>query len=590
MLESKDMTTENRICQNCKQNFVLEEDDFSFYEKMKVPIPTWCPECQFVRRMVFRNQNALYRRTNNAPEKEGQKIISIYSDDKKLIVYDREHWWGDSWDPYSYGRDVDFTRPFFQQLKELINEIPWPSLMNWNSVNSDYCNCTSDNKNCYLVFGGDYNEDCSYGTFNMHSRDSQDLYLVNKCDLCYECTDSEECYRLRFGQYSKSCSDSYFLYDCVNCTNCIGCVSLRNKSHCIYNKQYTKEEYDALVASLKLDTRSGLEEVRKEFETLKLTFPHRFAHIVRSVNCTGDNISNGKNCIDCFDLEAGSEDLKHVFLSGGQLRDSRNMSHAGHGSELLYDSFGVFAGCQNVAFSIYCKASTNVTYGYNCHAGNYLFGCVGMRNGSYSILNKKYTKEEYYELVPKIIQHMNDMPYIDAQGREYRFGEFFPMELSPFAYNETIAFDYYPLSKEEAIARGFSWKEPEEKSYSITMPVALMPDASSELDESILSQVIECAHQGKCDGHQCSTAFKIVPQELQFYKRLNLPLPSYCPSCRHYMRLRSRNPMKLWRRDCMCARPSHGHEGKCQNEFETSYAPDRKETVFCEQCYQKEVL
>lgn len=577
-------------CQNCQNTFELDQDDISFYEKMKVPVPTWCPECQFIRRMVFRNQNALYRRTNNAPGAEGKKTISIYSDDKDLTVYDREYWWGDSWDPYFYGKDVDFSRPFFEQMKELIREVPWPALMNWNSVNSDYCNCTSDNKNCYLVFGGDYNEDCSYGTFNMHSRDSQDLYLVEKCDLCYECSDSQECYKVSFGQYSKSCSDCMFIYDCVNCTNCIGCVSLRNKSNCIFNVEYSKEEYAQKVKELKLDTREGIQRMKKKFEEFKLTFPHRYAHIIRSVDCTGDNISGAKNCKNCFDLVPGSENLKNVFLSGGELKDSRNMSHAGHGSELLYDSFGVFAGCQNIAFSIYAKGTQNAMYVYNSPTGSNLFGCVGIKNGSYSILNKRYTKEEYMALLPKIIEHMNAMPYVDSQGRVYKFGEFFPAELSPFGYNETIAFDYYPLTKEEAISKGFTWKDPEDKSYNVTMAVDAIPQSIGEVDEGILNQVIECSHKGACSGHQCSTAFKIVPQELQFYKRLGLPLPEVCPNCRHYERLRSRNPMKLWDRGCMCQKEGHDHSGTCTNKFETSYAPERKEIIYCESCYQKEVM
>jgi hypothetical protein len=32
-------------------------------------------------------------------------------------------------------------------------------------------------------------------------------------------------------------------------------------------------------------------------------------------------------------------------------------------------------------------------------------------------------------------------------------GEFFHRNLSPFGYNETVANEYFPLSKEEAIAR-----------------------------------------------------------------------------------------------------------------------------------------
>jgi hypothetical protein len=34
----------------------------------------------------------------------------------------------------------------------------------------------------------------------------------------------------------------------------------------------------------------------------------------------------------------------------------------------------------------------------------------------------------------------------------------------------------------------------------------------------------------------------------------------------------------------------HDHENRCPNEFETSYAPDRKEIVYCEACYLKEVI
>ena len=44
---------------------------------------------------------------------------------------------------------------------------------------------------------------------------------------------------------------------------------------------------------------------------------------------------------------------------------------------------------------------------------------------------EKYTKEEYLEMLPKVIQHVKDMPYIDKKGRTYNFGEFFPPEISP---------------------------------------------------------------------------------------------------------------------------------------------------------------
>jgi hypothetical protein len=50
-------------------------------------------------------------------------------------------------------------------------------------------------------------------------------------------------------------------------------------------------------------------------------------------------------------------------------------------------------------------------------------------------LNKKYSKEDYETLLPKIIDHMK---------KTGEWGEFFPMEISPFKYEETKAVDYFP--------------------------------------------------------------------------------------------------------------------------------------------------
>ena len=70
-----------------------------------------------------------------------------------MKVYSQEIWWSDKWDGRDYGRDFDFSRPFFDQFQELRLSTPRMSLLNSNGENSEYCNLTTDNKNCYLVFG-----------------------------------------------------------------------------------------------------------------------------------------------------------------------------------------------------------------------------------------------------------------------------------------------------------------------------------------------------------------------------------------------------------------------------------------------------
>ena len=238
--------------------------------------------------------------------------------------------------------------------------------------------------------------------------------------------------------------------------------------------------------------------------------------------------------------------------------------------------------------SVVSWGNHDVTYVDNCHDSSNLFGCEGIRNKQYCILNKQYTKEEYEKLMPKIIEHMNDMPYVDTKGRTYKFGEFFPVELSPSAYNETIAEEYFPLTKEKAVSQGYTWKDPEEKNYKITISAENIPSYIKDVSDRILEEIMECAHKGKCN-EQCTEAFKIITDELTFYRRMNLPLPRLCPNCRHYQRLKQRNPLKLWHRTCMCEKKHAHHTGNCEIEFETSYAPDRPEIVYCEKCYQQEV-
>ena len=186
---------------------------------------------------------------------------------------------------------------------------------------------------------------------------------------------------------------------------------------------------------------------------------------------------------------------------------------------------------------------------------------------------------------------MDDMPYVDSLGRVYGFGEFFPPELSPFPYNGSVADEYYPMSEQEVVKNGFPWRAPEIRNYHPSKTPPDLPDDIHDTPDFITQETIGCLHTGSC-GDLCTVAFKILESELQFYRRMNIPLPRLCPNCRHYGRARYRNPLnvQLWHRTCMCDKTGHGHSTvSCRNEFETPYAPERPETVYCEQCYQAEV-
>ena len=141
--------SEKRICQNCRGEFIIEPEDFNFYEKIKVPAPTFCPECRAQRRFVWRNERTLYKRNCDLC---GESIIGLYPEKTPFPVYCYECWYGDGWDPADYGMNYDSKIPFFTQFKNLLNKVPRLAIWVVASTNSEYTNQSYFNKNVYLSF------------------------------------------------------------------------------------------------------------------------------------------------------------------------------------------------------------------------------------------------------------------------------------------------------------------------------------------------------------------------------------------------------------------------------------------------------
>ncbi len=194
---------------------------------------------------------------------------------------------------------------------------------------------------------------------------------------------------------------------------------------------------------------------------------------------------------------------------------------------------------------------------------------------------------------------MNEIPYLDKKGRIYKYGEFFPIELSPFAYNETLAQEFFVKSVKEAKEDGYSWTNDADKNYVPTKRTNDLPNRIEEVSDEIVNEIVECEHQGKCND-RCATAFRITEKELQFYRRMKIPLPRLCPNCRHFKRLEQRTLLQTVHKNCQCAGNNsdggiynntveHPHGDKpCSNEFETNYTSDT-DIIYCENCYKKEV-
>jgi len=561
---------ETKNCQNCKKDFTIEPDDFGFYEKIKVPPPTWCPECRQQRRYAWRNERTLYRRNCDLC---GKSTVTIYSPNKPYKVYCNTCWWSDDWDRESSGRDFDFSRPFFEQFAELQRDTPRMALLNKNSVNSEYTNHSGNNKNVYLsfcVFDGD---NIMYSTWTMkNSRDCMDCgFIAEKGERLYEVLDSRTSYQCQYGSFLKDCSNCFYSYDCKNCNECFMSSNLRNKSYVFRNVQYTREEYLEKIKSIDFSSYEIREKLNKEFQEMFLKDSiHRYVISERNINSTGSLIIDCKNVNQSFEVDR-SENCRYIY-GGLDLKDCIDIYHVGTNTELCYE----LQGCTRVSnchFCHLCYDNMNVMYGDTCQNSQNLFGCVSIKKGEYMIFNKKYSKEEYLVLKDKIIEHMKNTG---------EYGEFFPPSIAPVYYNETQGNLYAPLTKEEVLTKGWNWEENIPGTLGKeTIKSEDIPDKIEDVSENFLKEIFACS--------LCSKNYNITENELSFYKREKIPLPRKCPNCRYKRRFDFRPLRKLWTRVCMCDKKHNNHEGKCEVVFETSYSPERKEIIYCEKCYQQEV-
>ncbi len=505
-------------------------------EEMGIPVDVHEASEKLRRLMATRNEWSLYKRKC---DRTGQAMISAYPASAPFPVYSNAVWWGDDWNALDYGQEFDFNRPFFEQFAELRKKVPREGTSIVNCENCDYNSHTRESRNCYLNSLTVRCEDVLYSYWMVDTKDSIDCRNAYKSTLCYWACDVDNSYQCVVLERARNCNECYFSFDLKNCDHCIFSSNLNQKSYYAFNRPCSEEEFKALKEGALNGTWTSWQEAYQKFLELRGKAIHRYTQMLNCENCSGDYSDNCKNCIQCFDADHSEDCFNAISLS-----DSKNVVNAYSagwpGDEKVYNSC-VTRGSIDIAYCTYTWNSTLLRYCDSSSVCQNCFGCIGLKHKQYCILNKQYSKEEYEALLPRVVEHMK-------QTGEW--GEFFPQKISVFAYNESAANDYFPLSKEEVLERGYLWKEPEPKAE--------------------VASTVEALHCEKC-GKQ----YRTTSQELKFYERMKLPVPHACYLCRHKERFLLRNPLFLHDRKC----------DHCGMQIQSTYPAGCKEQVYCEKCY-----
>lgn len=401
-------------------------------------------------------------------------------------------------------REYDFQSNFFENYSSLNSRVHFPNLTHINSENCDYSDIVGWSKNAYLSFIVMESENVLYSySVKDNSRNVVNSTVVSKwSENIFSSNTITQSFNIFYAKYITNSSNIWFCSNLIWCTECIFSDNLENKSYCISNKEFTKEEYFSQKKAI-LDNKEKFEEWFGNLSRIGKNIGSTNVNgnsIINSTNivnwCFVNQVENGKNlimvgsnslfknCYDVFDSGTGADSANLYWLSGWGMWNNQYNSIISLGSNLYYCNF-----CWECSFCI---------------------GCIWLKNKSYCILNKEYSKEEWYELVDKIFAQMDN---------DWILGNFFPSSINPFYFNDTMAYLINDkFTKEEIIASWFLWRD---KKITVDIPewaeVVKVEDLDIiNFDEKILNKVIIDV-QGN--------SYKIVRMEYEFLKKYNLPLP-----------------------------------------------------------------
>ncbi len=571
MIPPGEKIIETKKCRISGQEFFVTDKDLQFLESIspifdgkKYLFPSLEVSPLEMRRILlgFRNQNKLYKRKSSHT---GEEIISMYSAEVPFPIYENKYWYSDAWNPLEFGQKIDFEKTFFEQFIELNNRTPRQALSRHTDINSEYSNNCASVKDCYLCFNGLFNENCMYCQTWDYSKNCIDSECIFECENCYHLSLSKKCYGCWYSHELTNCQECKLCYDCIGCTNCVGCYNLRNKTNYLFNKPSTPEAIKTYLS----DKKNIL--IHTNLVKIISQGIHKYASTVQSENCLGNEFQASKNCFDCFYM-MGAEDCAYCD-NGKEEKDCRYVMNGMKNLWNAYCSITVGFHGSNICFTF--NSTSDISNLYYCSQiffwVNNCFGCIALHSHEHHcILNTAYSKQEYEELAGKLAAHMQ------STGEWWQF---FPRSLASCEYDESLAGDYFPLTKEEALKSGWRWRGEESKKFegnsmkpleieNYNEKIVGYESAQKNIDE-LLNGLIVCEISWK--------PFKVLRQELVFYIENDLPIPTKHPDARHKELLGLRNQRILNSRNC----------SECQKEMLTTYSSQSNGKIVCEECYRK---
>lgn len=425
-------------------------------------------------------------------------IISSFSKDCPYPVWHKDEWLKNSNPPFW---EYNFEKDFFSQIWEIFKKSPISHNIWASSENCEYTDDCCYSKNCYLCHSLWWCEDCRYIYRSIRLKDCYFCVYSFDSSKCIDLSYCFDCYNIKYAIDSKRCKNSSFLYDCQDCEDCFLCWNLRNKKYYIWNKKYTKIEYENEIKKYNLKSRKVYKQLEKTFSNyIQKNAYWKNLHIEWSENSAWDYLTNVKNSQNCFFIEEceDCENLSRAFRA-----KSSNFWVSIFDWEKIENTSMAQDWCFDVKNSYNINTCKYIDYSAHLYKCENCFACCWLVEKKFYILNKAYSEEEYFKLKDKIISNLKE---------KWIYWQFFPAYFSATSYEESLAQIYNPLTYDEQKRLWYRVLDIESNSRENHKNISSLID---NLEDWKLEEIIWSYYDEKA-----KRPFQITEEDIQFYKKI----------------------------------------------------------------------
>jgi hypothetical protein len=557
-----------RMCALLGTKWRMDEKEIEMYRKYNVPPSKYAPETRMkllsshiVVFDMWYNRHAETTPRQGFEGQAGKPMISVIHPATGIRVVSDEEWFVS--DFISDGLDLNSSRPFFDQLRELSVRVPRSANCNYIKPENSLAFISRGDRNSYFVLACS-SENTFYSMNANHVEESSEIVWSENIFRSYNVLHSRNISNCMFARESIDCMHSDFIFDCRNCEYCFGATNKRNKKYLWFNECISESEWMKRRAEVDLSSYSVRVEFEKLFHELisRAVWPENWN--VHCEDVSGEYVVNSVRVHNGFYIYNGSHDLDWVEIGYGAPSNDCYMCSAIVGSSDCYYGVGNVKSAWNL-FSlsivdkcVRCEFCNSCTECENC------FGCIGLRHKKFCILNKQYGEEEYW-------RKLDDIKCAMLERDEYGDTPL-PTNLSTQHWSGCGAYVLHGSTKEEMVKLGMPDVEIDADGAEGFAREGLQTHSLDELPDRAENSMVNTAYFDPVLRRR----FSYLAPEINFYKKLGISAPRSHPTRRLTELLIELNIYVFENQVCAkCSKPIRVGKNR-------SY---HNRVVYCKSCY-----